>query len=439
LTGRRPPALLTVLLAPAVVLGLLPARTLAFELIDQPPAYRRVLNLNLGDTPFETLGYGLKSWNRLAAEALNAWNEVGIGTLPDHNFFSVGAPGPPGNPCRRDGINEVRFASTLCGSSWGGLLGVTIAWIIDGRIVETDVILDSSRAIDAYPGPLLQPRDFYRVLLHELGHAAGLDHPDGAGQTVTALMNGSISDVDGIQADDRAGARAVQWDPGRIGRIENFVRSLYAAVLGRTASAAEVNSWASVVVSSPPDSASPLLLVNAFLLGGESMDLPRTLEEHVRLLYRALFGRTPSVEEIATWVGILLERFNRLIPAFVGSEEFQGYRARTAPATILERFYREALGRSASAVEVSAWVAAVTATGDWGAVARAFLNSAEYLAVPRTLAQHVAVLYRAVLGRAPSAAESASWVTLLTAELARSHEAFVNSGEFRDRAQFLFQ
>src|SRR5262245_59919806 len=43
-------------------------------------------------------------------------------------------------------------------------------------------------------------------MLHELGHVLGLEHPDDAGQTVVALMNSHVSDVDTLTQDDRDGA-----------------------------------------------------------------------------------------------------------------------------------------------------------------------------------------------------------------------------------------
>ena len=43
-------------------------------------------------------------------------------------------------------------------------------------------------------------------MLHELGHVLGLEHPDDAGQTVVAVMNSYLSDVDTLMQDDRDGA-----------------------------------------------------------------------------------------------------------------------------------------------------------------------------------------------------------------------------------------
>jgi hypothetical protein len=39
-----------------------------------------------------------------------------------------------------------------------------------------------------------------------LGHVLGLEHPDEAGQTVVAIMNSYLSDVDTLMQDDRDGA-----------------------------------------------------------------------------------------------------------------------------------------------------------------------------------------------------------------------------------------
>ena len=51
--------------------------------------------------------------------------------------------------------------------------------------------------------------DLFRVTLHEFGHVLGLDHPDQAGQTVKAIMNSRVSDVDNLTTDDVYGAQAL--------------------------------------------------------------------------------------------------------------------------------------------------------------------------------------------------------------------------------------
>ena len=59
------------------------------------------------------------------------------------------------------------------------------------------------------------------ILIHELGHALGLGHPDEAGQEVEAIMNSYLG-VSTLQPDDIAGARALYGGPGPlVGFLEN--------------------------------------------------------------------------------------------------------------------------------------------------------------------------------------------------------------------------
>lgn len=208
------------LLAAAILLAqFLSAPAAAFALLPEPPAHGFVMNLDLSATPFQSIGYGLTSWNKLAESALAKWNAAGIGSGPDFGFFRITNPLlAGGNACRQDGINEVRWASSNCGFSYGSAIAITNRWIVNGKRVEEDVIFNSNAAYNAYQGPLVGAangvetlNDFFRVAAHEFGHAAGLDHPDQAGQTVAAIMNSKISNIDSLQPDDIAGAHAIAW------------------------------------------------------------------------------------------------------------------------------------------------------------------------------------------------------------------------------------
>ena len=128
--------------------------------------------------------------------AMARWNAVGVGLGEDHEFFQVGDPGVSGNVCNRDdGVNEVRFSTSICGLGWGDAIGIARRRVIDGRTVQVDILFNSQVPLNGYPGPLRPAAaggllfDFYRLALHEFGHAAGLAHPDDAGQIVDAVMN----------------------------------------------------------------------------------------------------------------------------------------------------------------------------------------------------------------------------------------------------------
>jgi hypothetical protein len=101
---------------------------------------------------------------------------------------------------------------------FGSALAVTIVVgsSATGALVDTDVVVDSSRPWSTYPGPTqrnangtIVAYDFHRVVMHEFGHVLGLGHPDTAGQTVQALMNSRISNLDDLQTDDITGVNSI--------------------------------------------------------------------------------------------------------------------------------------------------------------------------------------------------------------------------------------
>jgi hypothetical protein len=198
---------------------------------------KAVLNLRLGcpSTPLEIWG---PCWDDAVVDAASRW----LGTNTSFRFF-IGTPTVAADPCETDEFRTTAFRSTLCGGrGFGSSLAVTY-FIINpatGAFVDTDTIFDSKRVWDTYDGPLQVNAagtvvyDFHRIAIHELGHVLGLDHPDDAGQTVTAIMNRRVSDVDTTQADDLAGIRAIYpaTGTGVVGTLENPPAGKTTAVSG---------------------------------------------------------------------------------------------------------------------------------------------------------------------------------------------------------------
>lgn len=152
---------------------------------------------------------GSPSFNAVAAEALNIWNQHLIHMKFAANQGSI-LPAASG-----DGNTSVTMSNTLYGTAFGnGVLAVTLLSPRDTTFVEADVIFNIGFNWDSYRGPLRSDaEDFRRVALHEFGHVLGLDHPDQAGQSVGAVMNSTITDTDTLQNDDILGAKSI-YDNG---------------------------------------------------------------------------------------------------------------------------------------------------------------------------------------------------------------------------------
>ena len=134
-----------------------------------------------------------------------------------------------------------------------------------------------------------------------------------------------------------------------------------------------------------------------------------------------MLGREPASAEIDLGVQAVLDRVNTLLPGFVDSPEFQrlvpSCQDQAAVTRLVGRLYQHALRRGGSP---AGWTQAIIT---WCAVEEGvedFLNSVEYLAVPRTLADHISVLYRALLAREPEVGGLAQGVEYLAGQLAAS-------------------
>src|SRR3954469_16983656 len=154
---------------------------------------------------------GAPSLNAVAETALNIWNQFLV-----HMKFAVDRDSilPP---MTYDSNVSVQMSNTVFGKDFGAnTLATTLLVARDNHFMETDVTFNSKWSWDSYRGALSSGTiDFRRVALHEFGNVVGLDHPDQASpkQTVSAIMNSIVSNIDALQQDDINGAKSI-YDSG---------------------------------------------------------------------------------------------------------------------------------------------------------------------------------------------------------------------------------
>lgn len=160
----------------------------------------------------KTLTDGNTSWDTAALPALDSWNRnCGL-----HLNGNVNGSAPL---VSGDGINAIGFSNKAGGQSFGsGTLAITVYYYSGNRMSEADIFVNNAQTWDSYRGNLRYKgapsyaaiADIRRVLIHEVGHAIGLNHPPNG---VDAIMHASISDRNDVSSDDINGAHALYGLP----------------------------------------------------------------------------------------------------------------------------------------------------------------------------------------------------------------------------------
>ena len=178
--------------------------------------------------------------------AMNDWNAQ-LGVVQ----FAPTELGPGAYGVGND-VNEIAMDSTIDGEAFGSnTLAVTVSFRSGNERIESDIIFNTAWTWDSYRGNLQAAEDIRRVAIHELGHVLGLNHPDQAGQSVTAIMNSTVSNIAALQTDDITGGQTLYGAPGFVPANNNFANATTINLSGGSAQVTGANVAATAESGEP--------------------------------------------------------------------------------------------------------------------------------------------------------------------------------------------
>lgn len=281
-----------------LLVALLPVRVCAFDLITTKST-PYVITLTPGTVPMRLklpvpagpLSDGSSSYNASVQSAMQIWNGL-VGMVQ----FSAEIMLAGGNTVGND-LNEVVIADKVGGDDFDpSTLAVTVSFVEGDKRVESDIVFNAAKSFVSYRGPLrANTYDIQRIAVHELGHVLGLSHPDEAGQTVTAIMNSRIGNIEVPQSDDLDGARTLYGAPASVPVNDSFASSTVIQLNSATYTTTGTNIQASKETGEPSHAAD---------IGGRSVWWRWTAPANGRITFTTLGSNFDTLLAAYTGTGL---------------------------------------------------------------------------------------------------------------------------------------
>lgn len=202
-----------------------------------------------------------------------------------------------------------RMPSAADSAAWQAFLAANPG--ASGGRLMTHAFFDGSEYRALAVTPWMEVTAMYRALLGRDPSSA-----DQAAWVEDMLGRWMDPTVDGFTGSAEFRSRVP--DPRDTRTVSALATRMYREALGRMPTADEVDAWTNGVVTS----ADVATGVRAIMRSTEYLATPRTFEQHVSVMYRAILGRDPASDEVAPWANFMSAQMASIEDEFTGSPEF---------------------------------------------------------------------------------------------------------------------